>query len=167
MANMEKRQKVYDYLEKIGVQYSVTEHPAVYSLEELNSFVDIFKGDICKNLFLRDSAGKRHFLVVAAKDKSVPLKALQQKLGTSRLSFASHEQLAHFLNLAQGEVTPFGILNDDTLKVELIFDAALKGSPCLGVHPNDNTATVWISFADLYRAIDEHGNRIHILALDD
>ena len=70
-------------------------------------------GEVCKNLFLRDSAGKRHFLVTIPNDKKAPLKILQQKLGTSRLSFASETRLARYLKLHKGEVTPFGILNDE------------------------------------------------------
>ncbi len=166
MPNLEKRQKVYDYLKQYGVKYAVTEHPAVFSIDEIKALGINLKGNICKNLFLRDSAGKRHFLVTMPNDKSAPLKVLQQKLGTSRLSFASQERLAKYLNLAQGEVTPFGILNDDGCEVELVFDSALEGNPCLGVHPNDNTATVWISFDDLCRSVEVHGNRIHLVALD-
>ena len=166
MSNLEKRQKVYDYLKRLGVEYTVTEHPAVFSIDEMKALKINLKGDVCKNLFLRDSAGKRHFLVTMSNDKAAPLKVLQQKLGTSRLSFASQERLAKYLDLAQGEVTPFGILNDDGCEVELVFDSALDGNPCLGVHPNDNTATVWISFDDLCRSVEAHGNRIHLVALD-
>ena len=167
MSDLIKRQKVYDYLNQLGFAFSVTEHPAVFSIDEMKSLGLFLKGDVCKNLFLRDSAGKRHFLVTLPNDKVAPLKVLQQTLGTSRLSFASQERLAHYLNLVQGEVTPLGILNDDECEVELVFDAALEGNPCLGVHPNDSTATVWISFADLYRVVEAHGNRIHIVALGD
>ncbi|MEA4989971.1 Prolyl-tRNA editing protein ProX [bioreactor metagenome] len=167
MSDLEKRQKVYDYLKRLEVKYTVTEHPAVFSIDEIKALKINLKGDVCKNLFLRDSAGKRHFLVTMRNDKTAPLKVLQQKLGISRLSFASQERLAKYLDLAQGEVTPFGILNDEGCEVEIVFDSALEGNPCLGVHPNDNTATVWISFNDLYRSVSAHGNRIHMVALDD
>ena len=63
MDDLEKRQKVYDYLKQFGLAYSVTEHPAVFSIEEMENLGITLKGDVCKNLFLRDSAGKRHFLV--------------------------------------------------------------------------------------------------------
>lgn len=167
MSDLKNRQRVYDYLDQLDFAFSVTEHPAVFSIDEMKGLGISLKGDVCKNLFLRDSAGKRHFLVTLPNDKVVPLKTLQQKLGTSRLSFASPERLAKYLKLVQGEVTPFGLLNDEERGVELVFDAALEENPCLGVHPNDNTATVWISFNDLYRAVKAHGNRIHIVSLDD
>ena len=167
MTNLIKRQKVYDYLNQLGLAFSVTEHPAVFSIDDMKNLGILFKGDVCKNLFLRDAAGKRHFLVTLPNDKVAPLKILQTKLGTSRLGFASHERLAKYLKLDQGEVTPFGLLDDEERRVELVLDAALVENLCLGVHPNDNTATVWISFSDLHRAIEAHGNCIHIVALND
>ena len=166
MAHLENREKVFRYLEQLGLEYSVTEHPAVYTIEEMNGLGINLLGDVCKNLFLRDSSGKRHFLVTMPSDRKAPLKILQQQLGTSRLGFASEDRLARFLKLHQGEVSPFGVLNDDDCAVELVFDSALEGNPRLGLHPNDNTATVWISFENLCKAIAAHGNRMHILPLN-
>ena len=40
-------------------------------------------------------------------------------------------------------------------------DAAL--SELIGVHPNDNTATVWMKTADLIRLIEEHGNMVRVV----
>ena len=100
MSDLEKRQKVYDYLKRLEVKYTVTEHPAVFSIDEIKALKINLKGDVCKNLFLRDSAGERHFLVTMRNDKTAPLKVLQQKLGISRLSFASQERLAKRNNCA-------------------------------------------------------------------
>ena len=30
----------------------------------------------------------------------------------------------------------------------------------MGVHPNDNTATIWLKSEDLIRLIKEHGNKV-------
>lgn len=45
------------------------------------------------------------------------------------------------------------------------FDRSLKGRSFVGVYPNDNTATVMLSFEDLFKVITEHGNQIHIIDL--
>ena len=34
-----------------------------------------------------------------------------------------------------------------------------------GVHPNDNTATVWLKAEDLVKIIQDHGNRVNIAEL--
>lgn len=51
-------------------------------------------------------------------------------------------------------------------KVQLYLDAAFFAEPGLiGVHPNDNAATVWLRADDLAALIREHGNPAHIAEL--
>ena len=121
--------------------------------------------EIAKNLFLRDARGKRHFLVVLCSCKAVDLKALRGQLGTSALSFASEDRLKRFLGLEKGAVTPLGILNDEARAVEVLFDRDLAGLPSLGVHPNRNTATVFLAFSDLESLIRSHGNCVSFVAI--
>jgi len=35
----------------------------------------------------------------------------------------------------------------------------------IGVHPNDNAATVWMKPSDLVELIKEHGNKVSIVEL--
>ena len=68
------------------------------------------------------------------------------------------------LGLIPGAVTPFGLLNDEENKAALYIDRTFReGSGLVGVHPNDNTATVWIKTDDLIRIISEHGNKVYEL----
>jgi len=115
---------------------------------------------VCKNLFLRDYKGKRHFIVVLDKDKQADLKKMRDQLGTTALSFASEERLQKYLQLSKGAVAPFGIINDTNCAVEVVFDKDLIGKKSLGFHPNENTATVWISFDDIKEVIQQNGNKI-------
>ena len=49
---------------------------------------------------------------------------------------------------------------------QLYLDAAFFAEPGLiGVHPTDNTATVWLRADDLAALIREHGNPVHIAEL--
>lgn len=93
------------------------------------------------------------------------LRALAAQLESSKLSFASAERLEKYLGLKQGEVTPLGVLNDADAAVEVVFDRGLERFPCLGVHPNDNTATVWLSLADILRVVEGNGNEIRWVTL--
>lgn len=156
---------MYTHLQQLGIRYDVSEHSAVYTIEEMDAIELNLPGDVCKNLFLRDAAGKRHFIVTLPKYKQVSLHALRALLGTSRLGFASAERLEHYLGLRPGEVTPFGVLNGRAEDVDVVFDTALRGKARLGLHPNDNTATVWIAFDDVCAAVRAHGNRVHLLDL--
>ena len=72
-------------------------------------------------------------------------------------------ELDTYLKLPQGSVSPLGILNDESRSVIFAADAALASLPAIGVHPNDNTATVFLSFADLRRIIEAHGNSVVLI----
>jgi len=52
------------------------------------------------------------------------------------------------------------LLNDEECKVTFYLDADF--TDLIGVHPNDNTATVWLKAEDLIRIIKDHGNEIFI-----
>ncbi|SMC76596.1 prolyl-tRNA synthetase associated domain-containing protein [Papillibacter cinnamivorans] len=152
------RELVFETLDRMGISYETVNHPPVYTIEEMDKLGLFTGGAVCKNLFLRDAKGRRHFLVSLQKDKQADLRKLSEALETSRLSFASEERLMRYLKLSKGAVTPFGILNDEGREVEVVFDEALSGEKRLGVHPNVNTETVWIACEDLRRVIEAHGN---------
>ncbi len=162
---MDKKQAVYKLLDERNIVFEAVEHPAVYTIEEMDALTLPHPEAVVKNLFLRDAKGKRHFLVVMDKNKSADLKRLRDEIGCTALSFASEERLAKYLALTKGEVTPFGVLNDEERAVEVFFDRDLENRPLLGVHPNDNTATVFVSFAGLWRVLKEHGSPLGLVKL--
>ena len=119
-----------------------------------------------KNLFVRDDKKRNYYLITVRGDKRVDLKEFRYKYGTRVLSFASENDLMQVLGLIPGAVTPLGLLNDAKCKVQLYLDEAFFATPGLiGVHPNDNTATVWLRADDLAALIQEHGNPVHIAEL--
>jgi Ala-tRNA(Pro) deacylase len=101
--------------------YQRFDHPAVYTCEESDRLCPKMPGSGTKNLFLRDNAGKRHFLVVVEKDKSVDLKKLKEIIGVSKLGFASEERLKKHLGLTPGSVTLLGLVNDSEGKALRLF----------------------------------------------
>lgn len=162
---MSRQERVFALLDSLHIDYSVMNHPAVFTIAEIDKLNLSLNGHVCKNLFLRDSKGARHFLVVMCKDKSANLKMIQEQLHCTRLSFASTERLSKYLQLNKGEVSPFGIINDNSRSVEVVLDNDLVGQDRLGFHPNDNTATVWISFDDIKGVIEQHGNALHFVSI--
>lgn len=66
------------------------------------------------------------------------------------------------MKLMPGAVTPLGLLNDEERKVTLYLDSAFTGG-LIDVHPNDNTATVWLKTEDLVSVIEDHGNTVNIV----
>ena len=94
------------------------------------------------------------------------LKKFREKNNTRSLSFASENDLTNIMNLIAGSVSPLGLLNDKDLKVKFYIDKDfINGSHIIGIHPNDNTATVWLKVEDLIDIIKEHGNQIFIVEI--
>ena len=158
------KRETYDYLTDHGVEYEVTEHIAVYNMEELNAVRLPYPDRDAKTLFVRDDKKRNEDLITVKGDKRVDLKEFQQRFGTRKLSFASADDLMAIMGLIPGAVTPLGLLNDGERKAALYLDEAFLGG-LVGVHPNDNTATVWMKAEDLIRLIREHGNTVHTVAL--
>ena len=160
MAERYTKQKIYDFLNEKGIAYDKLEHDVVYTMEEMDAAGITQKGTVCKNMFMRDYKGKNHFLLTVPEEKHVDLRALAEYIGSSKLSFGSAERLDKYLGLTQGSVSPLGLLNNEDKSVVMIFDRDLIGNEEVGVHPNENTATIWLKFSDLQKIIEDHGNEI-------
>lgn len=159
----EKEQKVYEVLESLEVSYVRHEHPPVFTVEEAEKHWEGITGAHCKNLFLRNKKGNRHYLVVLESTKRADLKSLEKQLGEDRLSFASPERLMRYLGLDTGAVSPFGLLNDSQKEVQVIIDQDLQEAETINFHPNVNTATIGLSFSDFQKFLSFCGQTIRFL----
>lgn len=158
MTGDEIKEQVCGVLDAAGIPYERIDHPAAFTMEDLERMALPQVKTIAKNLFLRDSSGKHHFLVVVDGHRQVDLKALKVLIGSSRLSFGSDERLMEHLGLTQGSVSALGILNDPEGTVKVVFDSALKRREIIGLHPNINTACLFMKLADLERFLTDHGH---------
>lgn len=154
------KQEVYDFLKEKGIWHEITEHEAVYNMEELENVELPYPEADAKNIFVRDDKRKNYYLITVKSNKRVNLKEFKKQNMTRQLTFASEEDLKLVMGLFPGAVTPFGVLNDSENKVQVFIDEDFLENPgIIGIHPNDNTATVWIKTNDLINIIKEHGNR--------
>lgn len=140
------KNEIYEFIKSKNIWYQVYEHKAVYNMEELDSLDLPYKDSDAKNLFLRDDKKKNYYLVTLKGDKKVDLKKFRKNNNLRNLSFASTSDLNDILNLMPGSVSPLGLLNDGII----------------GVHPCDNTATIFLYVNDLINIIKEHGNEVII-----
>lgn len=144
------KEMIYDYLNKKNIRYELIEHEAVYTMEDLSKLDIPYPDSDAKNLFVCDDKKENYYLITVKNNKRVNLKDFQKEYHTRPLSFASSDDLFTFLKLTPGAVTPFGLLNDKNLKVKFYLDKEfLDGNHLIAVHPNDNTATVWLKVEDL------------------
>lgn len=157
------KQEVYEFLQAKGVTYEVTEHKAVYNMDELAAVELPYPEADAKNLFVRDDKKSSYYLITVRGSKRVDLQEFRKAYGTRRLSFASAEDLKRLLGLFPGSVTPLGLLNNAEKNVKLFLDSDFGEADLIGVHPNENTATVWLKAGDLVRLIREHGNEVELI----
>lgn len=162
---MDPAPAVYAALDALGISYERHEHPAVFTADDASKFWDPIPGVQCKNLFLRNKKGDRHYLVVVEINKRVDLKDLVRTVADDRLSFGSAERLMAELGLTPGSVSPFGLINDADGSVRVLIDRDLKGAGRLIFHPNINTASVVVSWTDLERFLATRANRVSVIAL--
>jgi len=151
---------VYTVLGQLGLSYDRHEHPAVFTVEQALEHWSGIEATHCKNLFLRNKKGDRHYLVVAGHSTPIDIAALAVRVGDNRLSFASVERLAAHLGLTPGAVSPFGLINDRAKTVRVLLDERLRAATRVGFHPNVNTSTVVLAFADFERFLAWCGNPI-------
>lgn len=158
--------EIYEYLNQKHIWHEITEHEAVYNMEELSKIEIPYPEQDAKNLFVRDDKKKNYYLITVKGDKRVDLKEFRRRNHTRPLSFASEADLNSIMKLIPGAVTPLGILNDEERRVQFFLDADFLGEPALiGVHPNENTATIWLKTEDLIQIIKEHGNPVETVEL--
>lgn len=160
------KEEVLNKLQELNIEYKEVEHVPVFTIEDMDNLGNIFEdAKICKNLFVRDQKGKRHFLIVMPEEKRAPLSEIAEKIGSTKLSFASNERLMKYLKLTPGSVTPLAIINDEENAVEVIFDEELKNEKLLGVHPCVNTSTVLITPSNLEKYVKELNNKLKYIKI--
>lgn len=160
------KEEIYKLIKEKGYWHKITEHKAVFTMDEVNDIYVPYPEYDAKNLFVRDDKKRNYYLITVKGNKKVDLKEFRKNNNTRPLSFASENDLMTILNLIPGSVTPLGLLNDQELKVSFYLDKEfLTGKEIIGVHPNDNTATLWLKVEDLITLIKDHGNEVTIINL--
>jgi Ala-tRNA(Pro) deacylase len=144
-------------LHALAIPFERYEHPPIATADD-----DAYWGGIeathCKNLFLRNQKGTRHYLVILEHTRRADLRAVADQIGDGKLSFASPDRLKKYLGVTPGSVSPFGLVHDADQHVRVYLDRDLRASPRISFHPNINTATLVLAFADFERFLVSAGN---------
>ena len=146
-----QEERVAAYLGGLGIQFDPYQHPPIATAEEGELHWAGIDAVHCKNLFLRNQKGTRHYLVILAHTKRADLRAVADQIGDGKLSFASPDRLMKYLGVTPGSVSPFGLIHDHDHQVRVYLDRELKQAPRISFHPNINTATFVLTYADFER----------------
>ena len=147
---------LYSLFKSRGIPYEAMEHPAVHTMAEVDALSLPHPEWDARNLFLRDDK-KRNFCLLTVREKTqVNLTAFRHDCGLRPLSFASAEELMMLMHLEPGAVTPLGLLNDEEHRVRFFLEDSFRGEK-IALHPNENTATVWMNADDLMALVRSFG----------
>jgi Ala-tRNA(Pro) deacylase len=162
---MGKRAAVITYLEEHQIPYEVHEHPPAPTVEEALPYWNKIDSAHCKNLFFRNHKGNKHYLVILDHRQQLNIRDLEQRLKQGKISFASPHRMEKYLGLSAGSVSAFGLINDQENHVHLFIDATLQSVDRISFHPNENNATLVITFASFIRFLESSGNTYEFIAL--
>ncbi|MBN2639116.1 MAG: prolyl-tRNA synthetase associated domain-containing protein [Bacteroidales bacterium] len=163
MNREENRKKVLDFLDTLSIKYELHEHPPLDTIEVALEFWKDIDSMHFKNLFFRNHKGNKHFLVIIKDTTPFDIHALEKKLKQGKLSFASETRLKKYMGVKPGSVSAFGLINDTEHHVHVFLDEQIKEARKVSFHPNDNTASVVISYTDFQRYINKMGNTIEYI----
>jgi Ala-tRNA(Pro) deacylase len=158
-----QEQAVCDRLSALSIAFERYEHPPIATAEEGEIHWAGIDAVHCKNLFMRNQKGTRHYLVIIPHTKRADLRAVSNQVGDGKLSFASADRLMTYLSVAPGSVSPLGLIYDHDRHVRLYLDRDLKDVPRISFHPNINTATLVLTFPDFERFLAATGHRPHYI----
>jgi Ala-tRNA(Pro) deacylase len=161
--------KVYEWLDKLCIGYDYYEHPPLTTAEEafrymLERWESRGVGTtFCKNLFMRNHKGDRHFLIILPAQSMFGIHDLEKKLKQGKISFSSPHRLEKYLGVTPGSVSLFGLINDHQKHVHVFIDNQLLEAQKLSFHPNDNRASLVISRENMFKFLDHTGNRYEMI----
>ena len=149
---LDKEIRVYDFLDKLGVEYQRVDHEAAMTMEACEA-IDRVLGDdtaICKNLFLCNRQKTDFYLLMIPGDKTFKTKELSHQIGSARLSFASPQDMEKYLDITPGSVSVMGLMNDHDNAVRLLVDEDVLKGEWVGCHPCINTSSLRIKTKDMF-----------------
>ena len=155
----DKIQSTLAWLDAHEIQYEVYYHPPLFTIEEALAYWKEIDSTHCKNLFMRNHKGNRHYLISFECHKDLDIHSLEQMVHQGKLSFASPERMDRCLGVAPGSVCAFGLINDMDIaqtanpkelfenghRVKYFLDSDLRRAEKISFHPCDNRASVVLS----------------------
>jgi len=95
--------------ERSGIDYAITEHGPVNSLEEAAAARGVQPRDVIKTIVVRISEGNYIFVLIGG-DRQIDWTKLRHHLGVSRLHMPSADEAFEATGFVRGTITPFGAL---------------------------------------------------------
>lgn len=152
---LSKEIRVYDFLDKLNVEYYRIDHEPAYTMEVCQEIDKSLEATICKNLFLCNRQKTDFYLLLIPGDKVFKTKELSHQIGSARLSFGEPAFMEEFLDITPGAASILGLMNDTENRVRLLVDEDVLKGEYLGCHPCVNTSSLKLRTEDVFGKILE------------
>ncbi len=151
--------RCYELLDALGIEYGRVDHPRADTMEACAEIDEALGALICKNLFLCNRQATEFYMLMMPGDKVFKTKDLSAQIGSSRLSFASGENMVLLLDTEPGSLSVLSLMNDKEKKVRLLVDKDVLECELIGCHPCVNTSSLKLKKEDVFEKILPHLGR--------
>ena len=163
---LEKEIRVYDFLDRMGVEYLRVDHEPAFNMEICEEIDKTLQAVICKNLFLCNRQKTDFYLLMMPGDKVFKTKELSKQSGSARLSFGEPEYMEAFLDITPGAASIMGLMNDTENRVRLLVDEDVLKGEYIGCHPCVNTSSLKLRTEDVFgKLLKEMNHDITVVKL--
>ena len=145
--------RVYDCLTRLAIPFTRVDHAPAFTMEDCAAISDALNVHICKNLLLTPRNRSAFYLLCLPAEKPFSTKDFSKRMGSSRLSFATEEDLVALLGCHAGSASVLGLMNDQENHVQLLMDKDLVQDEYVGCHPCINTSSLRLKMDDLLHVL--------------
>ena len=141
--------RVYAALAQLEIPFTRVDHEAAFTMEDCAAISAALEVHICKNLMLTPRNRSAFYLLCLPAEKPFSTKDFSKLIGSSRLSFATEEDLVALLGCHAGSASVLGLMNDTEHRVTLAIDRAVAEDDWFGCHPCKNTSSLRLKTRDV------------------
>ena len=142
-------QNTYDLLAKLQIPFERVDHDEAQTMDDCTEIGRVLGVDICKNLILTPRNRSAFYLLCLPGDKHFLTKDFSKQIGSSRLSFATAEDMEELLGVQPGSASILALMNDPSHCVQLAIDRQTAEAPFFGCHPCRNTSSLKLKTSDI------------------
>lgn len=141
--------RTYAALTALGIPFDRVDHDPAEDMADCAVISQALGADICKNLLLTPRNRSAFYLLCMPGDKPFSTKDFSKLIGSSRLSFATEEDLIGLLGCHAGSTSILGLMNDTEHRVTLAIDRTVAEDEWFGCHPCENTSSLRLKTCDV------------------
>ena len=156
--------KVLEYLKNKKMKYEIIYHPPAITTEEADKYIEGKEGIRSKTMFMANKKDKKFYLIIMDDSKRLDIKKMNEIIN-DKLHFAKEEQLIEKLGLKPGTISIFGLLNNKDHDINIYIDKEIMNEKLITFHPNDNTATIFITVEDMLKIFDDLDYNYEVIEL--